>query len=165
MDIIDVLGNYGSIILFFITLIILRNKSTWLFAYIFGYVFSIILNITLKVFYRHPRPNQNIDIFYAREKKNLTQYTNYGMPSGHAQGVIFSTAYIWFSTHNYWVALFYILISCLTIYQRIAYNYHDIIQVAVGIIVGLVVAYIFFIYVKRAIPGVLRLKPDDNFYI
>lgn len=165
MDVVDILGHYGPFILFFVTLIVLRNKSTWLFAYIFGYIFSMILNITLKVLYRHPRPNQNLDIFYAREKKNLTQYGNYGMPSGHAQSVIFSTVYVWISTHNYWITLFYIFISCLTIYQRIAYNYHNILQISIGIIIGMIVAYIFFIYVKHKISGILRVKPDDNFYV
>lgn len=164
MNVINTIGYYGPFILGFATLFFLRSKPTWLFIYIFTYIFNIILNIILKIFYRHPRPNQDPTIFYAREKKGLMQFSNYGMPSGHAQSVIFSTAYIWFSMHNYWITFLYICISCLTIYQRITSNFHDFLQVTIGIVIGIIIAYISSVYVKRLITGIIRAKPDDNFF-
>ena len=162
MDILDNTGLYGPHILGVSSLFILRNKPTWLIAYIAGYIVNILLNIILKLLFKHPRPDENLPVFYAKQNKGLIQYDRYGMPSGHAQSTLFSTVYIWFSTKNYWITLAYFFVSCLSIYHRLKYNSHDILQITVGAIIGIIIACITAIYVKRLIPGILRAKPDDN---
>ena len=162
MDILDNIGLYGPHILGVSSLFILRNKPTWLIAYIAGYIVNILLNIILKLLFKHPRPDENLPVFYAKQNKGLIQYDRYGMPSGHAQSTLFSTVYIWFSTKNYWITLAYFFVSCLSIYHRLKFNSHDILQITVGAIIGIIIACITAIYVKRLIPGILRAKPDDN---
>ena len=162
MDILDNIGLYGPHILGVSSLFILRNKPTWLIAYIAGYIVNILLNIILKLLFKHPRPDENLPVFYAKQNKGLIQYDRYGMPSGHAQTTLFSTVYIWFSTKNYWITLAYLFVTCLSIYHRLKYNSHDIVQITVGAIIGIIIACITAIYVKHLIPGILRAKPDDN---
>ena len=156
------IGLYGPMMLFITTLIILRNKPTWLLAYIIGYLSNNILNIVLKLLFKQPRPDEDLAVFYATQNKGWIQYNRYGMPSGHAQRALFSTIYIWFATKNYWITLLYLLISCISIYQKLNFSSHDILQITVGAIIGGLVAYITVIYVKHLLPGILRLKPDDN---
>ena len=162
MNIFDEIGFYGPYILGFSSLLILRNRPTWLFAYILGYGTNIIIILTLKLLIRQPRPNQDLNKFYALENKGITQFNAYGMPSGHAQSTVFSTFYIWLATKNFFITFLYAVVSLLSIHQRIKYKFHCLLQIIVGGILGLVVAYITCIYVRRLIPGKLREKPDDN---
>ena len=162
MKIIDEIGYYGPLLLGITTLILLRSRPTWLVSYIFGYTLNILSILILKLFFRHPRPNQDLSQFYAKENKGFVQYSAYGMPSGHAQSIIFSTVYIFFATKNLWLTLFYIIISCITVYHRLKYNSHNVLQICVGLLLGSFMSWITYFYVKRTIPGILRGKPDDN---
>lgn len=162
MNILEKIGFYGPGILGLISIFILRHRPTWLFSYVIGYSANIFMIIILKLFFKHPRPDENLSLFYAKEKKGYIQYNSYGMPSGHAQSTIFSMIFIWLATKKIWLTFLYFVISCLTIYQRLKYNKHTLLQIIIGGIVGLFIAYITYIYVKRLIPGILKEKPDDN---
>jgi membrane-associated phospholipid phosphatase len=162
MNIFDRVGFYGPAILGIMTLFILRNRPKWLFSYIIGYSANIFSIIVLKLFFKQPRPDEDLSVFYAKEKRGFIQFDAYGMPSGHAQSTVFSTFYIWLATKNIWLTFAYFVVSCLTMYQRLKYNKHTIIQLCVGAAIGLCVAYITYIYARRLIPGILKEKPDDD---
>jgi len=162
MNILDKIGFYGPGIVGLITIFVLRDRPKWLFSYAIGYGSNIFVIILLKLLFRHPRPDENLPIFYANEKKGHIQYSCYGMPSGHTQSTVFSTLFIWFATKNLWLTFLYFVITCLTIYQRLKYNKHNILQIVVGGVLGLCTAYIINNYVKRLIPGILKEKSDDN---
>ena len=60
----------------------------------------------------------------------------YGMPSGHAQSVAFSTTYLYLVTKNVlWLAL-ELCIVALTMIQRWKYKNHSVSQLFVGGLVG-----------------------------
>ena len=162
MQILDEIGFYGPALLGISSLYILRDKPRWLFSYIIGYATNIIVILLLKLLFRHPRPNQDLQKFYARESKGITQFDAYGMPSGHAQSTVFSAVYIWFATKNFWITFIYAIVSFLSMFQRVKYRFHDLLQITTGTILGTLMAYLTYTYVKRLIPGRLKEKPDDN---
>ena len=73
--------------------------------------------------------------------KDGVPFNIFGMPSGHVQSAFFSTTFIYLSLrHENWF-YFYILFSLLIVIQRIVFNYHTILQVIVGALVGAGFAY------------------------
>jgi len=162
MYILDQIGYYGPILLGLNTLFLLWNKKTWLIAYIIGFFINIIINIILKILIKDPRPKEDLAIFYATLNKANHPYNKFDMPSGHSQETIYSAVYIWFATKNIWITFAYLIVSCLTIYQRFKSEQHNILQLIIGALIGGIVAYFFAIYVKRLIPGIIKSKIDDN---
>lgn len=178
-NILFTIGEYSPLILIIPTLTLLYNKPTLYYYYIFGLVINSMLNITLKLLIKEPRPqplknatavanpnpkkNENIETSLAFS--NLAHFDNYGMPSGHAQIVFFSSIYIWFAFKNIKISLIYLCVSLITLYQRVQYNKHTISQVIVGSIIGSLMAALTYFFFKKKIVGILKFKPDDNFKI
>jgi membrane-associated phospholipid phosphatase len=84
------------------------------------------------------------------------------MPSGHAQNVIYSTIFVYFALKDVKITIFYAIISLLTMYQRIKYKNHSVIQVIVGAIMGAFIGYSFYIYARKTMAGKLKGRDDDN---
>ena len=84
------------------------------------------------------------------------------MPSGHAQAIFYSTAYIIGALHNFKISALFLLLSFNTIIQRVRYKNHTIAQVIVGSIIGIIVGYGFYTYAKKTLEGSLREKRADN---
>lgn len=160
---IDYIGYLGPIILFIFSIFLLKNKSTLLSTYIFGTILSIIINSLLKYIIKQPRPDEDLSIYNASiaHGKRIS-YDKYGMPSGHATGVFYSTAFIFFALKQPYISLFYLIISINTAYQRVKYKNHTILQVIVGSIIGAFTGYIAYIYATKKLVGLLKLKKDDN---
>ena len=81
---------------------LLWNKRNLLFYYIIGGFFNAILNLVLKGIFQQPRPSEDYDKFNLVLKngqrfifKNGIPFDVFGMPSGHAQSVLYSTAFIY----------------------------------------------------------------------
>ena len=55
----SVLGRYGPVILFFISLVVLSGKKMTREIYIAGFVVNIFLNSLLKILIKQKRPNNN----------------------------------------------------------------------------------------------------------
>lgn len=171
MEILDnilfVVGEYSHLILILSSLAILYNKPTLYYYYIVGIIINSILNINLKLLIREPRPLPLKKANYHHNfiASNLTHFHTYGMPSGHAQIVFFSTMYIWLACKNIKITLFYLCVSLITLYQRVKYNMHTIFQVMVGSLIGSLMGALTFVLFKKKIVGNLKFKPDDNFKI
>jgi membrane-associated phospholipid phosphatase len=159
----DYLGYLGPFLLLVSTIFLLRNKGTFLSLYIVGYICSIITNIILKSVIKQPRPNEDLSIFNAEvtHGKRIS-FDRYGMPSGHATGVFYSTMFIIFALKSPLLSFIYILISVNTCYQRIKYKNHTILQVICGAFIGLVIGYVSYLFASKKINGLLKYKPDDN---
>ena len=95
------IGFYGPNILFFLSLFLMRNKLNYMIIYIIGFVINIILNYILKGLFQQPRPTDEIHLFKMEQlyRKQLG-FEKYGMPSGHAQMVFYSTMFNYYLIGN-----------------------------------------------------------------
>jgi len=169
VTILDYVGVNGPLILFISSVYLLFNKRNLLFYYVVGFFINIILNIALKGIIKHPRPLDNEKLFnLAITHNNKDIFRNglpfdiFGMPSGHAQNVLFSTVYIYLALKKINVLLFYLVFAFITMFQRIYNNYHSINQIIVGDIIGALFAIFIFYLSQRKLKGIIREKPDDN---
>ena len=161
----DYLGYFGPNILlvFSILLLFANNAGSYLSYYLIGYLLNILLNYVLKGMIQQPRPNEDktlIEMAVVNGKR--FGYDIYGMPSGHSQGVFYSTAFIYFVLKNPPITLIFFLISLNTMVQRVNYKNHTILQVIVGALIGVAFAYLVYSYTKQNIQGNLKTKKDDN---
>jgi membrane-associated phospholipid phosphatase len=165
-SILNYTGEFGPMILFVPTIFLLYNKSNALVYYIIGSFLNSVLNIFLKLLIQQPRPSDDADKFelmiQRRKQLLLIPYDVFGMPSGHAQTVAFTTAFVFLTIQNDMFRGLCGVISLLTIWQRVHYNYHTVLQVIIGAIVGLLFAYLMFYLYKINIAGLLKEKCDDN---
>lgn len=170
IDILSYVGNFGPIILFVLSLYLLKKTSNALYYYLIGFLLNIIFNIILKITFKQPRPKDNEDLFklalnYASKYDCILPFNIYGMPSGHSQSVIFSTIFIHLMFNNYRLTLLFLFISIITIFQRVIELHHTIFQVIVGGFIGLILGYFIFFMYKQKMAGNLTLKKDDNAFI
>jgi membrane-associated phospholipid phosphatase len=84
------------------------------------------------------------------------------MPSGHAQSVFFSTVFIYLALKDIKITVLYLIISLLTMYQRVLFNSHTVLQVLAGALVGILFAGFIYFMARQKITGKLRAKKDDN---
>ncbi len=168
MEAFNIIGNNGPIILTILSIILLIKKSNLLFYYIIFNFLSIIINLIIKGIIQEPRPSIDKKTFNSliknKEKyyqKNGLPFNIFGMPSGHAQGVFYSTVFIYLVFNNIKLTLFYLFISLLTLFQRVFYNHHTVLQVIVGSLVGLSLGILAIKIARTKIKGKLTLKKDD----
>ena len=150
------IGLYGPVILFIISLILLRNKKNLLTYYFFGFFVCSIINFILKGLFRQPRPKEDIhvpNIILTYGKR--FGYDIYGMPSGHMQFAFYSIAFIYFalrkSKESTYVLLGMLLIGMITCVQRFVYKNHTMMQLLVGSLVGIIIGYICFTFATKHI--------------
>jgi len=166
-NIINDIGEYGPLILFFNSLTLLWSKKSLFFYYIIGFFINLLLNIFLKMIFQQPRPSVDIKLFESiknnrKMNNNIILFDMFGMPSGHTQLCFFSVTFIFLSLKKYNILLGYLLISFLTMYQRVKYNYHTMLQVFFGSIIGCLLGYIMYYISQKNIKGFIKVKPDDN---
>ena len=162
MDFINYIGYYGPVILILVNIYALSQYPQHLYLYLpFLFMNDIIFNPALKVLIKDPRPigyQKSIGI----DKDNI--YINahiYGMPSGHAQMVFYSTTFLYLSLRNMNVLYFCLAVSLLTVSQRVVFNYHTPLQVIVGAIVGICMGYLIYYIARNKIVGRITEKLDD----
>lgn len=168
LKLISTIGQNGPIILFALSVFLLRNKCNLLFYYIIFYVIGLILNIILKGIIQQPRPSidkKTFDLMIKNKERYISKYgvpyDIYGMPSGHSQSVLFSTIFIYFAFHNIKLTIIYLLISIITVSQRVIENHHTVLQVIVGSMIGLIIGYVSYEMAKIKMAGKLTNKKDD----
>ena len=170
IDLIHEIGKYGPIILIITSFYLLWNKPNLYFYYVVGVFINSILNIILKGIFLQPRPNEDIkDFNLALKNGRLFIFKNgiipldiFGMPSGHSQSAFFSCAFIYLALRQLNILWFYLSISFITIYQRVSYKYHSVLQVLVGGVIGVIFAYLVYYLSQQKIKGIIREKQDDN---
>jgi membrane-associated phospholipid phosphatase len=157
------IGLYSPIILFFLTLFLIRNITCFLNFFVLGFILNNILNILLKLFFKDPRPSENKRVIQIGiENGNYFNFENYGMPSGHAQNCGYFLTYCAFVLQNFYINILYLIITIITILQRYINKKHTILQLIVGIIIGIIVGYITYIISQNKIQGNMKMKPDED---
>jgi membrane-associated phospholipid phosphatase len=161
-------GNYGPIILGFLSLYLLWDKHNLYFYYSIGLFVNAILNLVLKGIIKQPRPSEDLKQFnlaLSHGKRFLFKdgvpHDMFGMPSGHSESSLFSTTFIYLSLRKKNILYTYLFVSILTMAQRVAYNHHTIMQVIVGAIVGASFGYFVFFLARDKIKGRITEKLDD----
>ena len=145
ISIFDLIGHYGPVISFALTFYSIIHQIPYLTAFVFGSILNIILNMYLKTIIREPRPENQIEyIDHNPDYDDLTGFNEFGMPSGHAQTVMFALMFLFLVKGHtpFTYAIFFI--SVLTIYQRWKYNRHTVRQLMIGSAVGILFAWIVF---------------------
>lgn len=168
MNILYNIGQNGPLLLIILSWTLLWNYHNLFFYYNIGIFFNAIINIILKGIIQEPRPlfdSKNFNLIKTHAKKYYFQngipFDIFGMPSGHAQACAFSTAFIYFAFKNIKLTSLYLLISLLTCYQRVTFNYHTISQVIIGSFVGSFFALFIYNSAKENLKGKIKEKPDD----
>jgi membrane-associated phospholipid phosphatase len=162
---VNYIGLYAPIILFILTIIILRNKTIFLQFFVSGFILNTILNIILKLSIKEIRP--------LHDKKALEigvvngariSFDKFGMPSGHAQTCGFCLSFIILTlpNHPFWIILIYSTISIISLFQRYINNNHTASQLLIGLIVGSLFGYLIYLLAKKNLVGNIKLKKDDD---
>ena len=160
---IDYIGVYAPIILFFLTILLLRNKRRYLHFFVYGFILNNILNVILKLAIKEPRPSKDqkaIEIGIVNGAR--VGFDNFGMPSGHAQNCGYNLIFITMVLNDPFITTIYLLISLISLFQRYLYNNHTILQLIVGLIVGGCFGFLTYIVSTRYIVGNVKMKKDDN---
>jgi len=161
--IIDYIGWYYPFILIIFTLFLFRNIKKYLIVLLGGIIFTNILNIILKLLLQQPRPSQDSRILeIAISHGNRINFNKYGMPSGHAQNCGFLLGYVTLVFKNIHITGFYLILSLLTMIQRVSSNSHTSCQVFIGFIIGLITSYLLYLVGNKYIIGHINEKNDDN---
>lgn len=164
--IIDIIGYFGPQILILLTIFLLFNKYTLLQIYLIGFVINSFLNFVLKGIIKQPRPSEDKHVFNVwlnnGMKGDRLWFDRFGMPSGHAQSVFYSTFFIIFALQNTNINILYLIISLNTLYQRVKYKNHTVLQIIVGAIVGTIIGSLLYYYSQKILQGKLKEKEDDN---
>jgi membrane-associated phospholipid phosphatase len=162
------LGKIGPMILNITSIYFLRNKHTLLFYYIIGGFSDAILNLILKGLIQHPRPSENMEAFrlaLTHGRRFLFNdglpYDIFGMPSGHAESVFFSTTFIYCALKNKYIIYGYLALSLIVTSQRVVMGHHTPFQVLVGAIVGATFGLFVYYLATLNIKGHITEKLDD----
>ena len=163
-NILYVIGNIGPYCLCILSIYLFRDKDTLLFCYILGNAANIVMNFILKNLIRQPRPKaiKNIGEDNSPVVKQLLEIDVYGMPSGHSQSAAFSTMFIYLVFKQTNLLLLYFFATCITLWQRVHYKFHTLMQVLVGSAVGAGIAYCTFYLSQKILVGDLSTREDDN---
>jgi len=160
----DYIGLLAPMILFIITIFLLRNKTTYLLFFIFGTILNNIINALLKLFIKEPRPlNDQKMIEIGITNNARIGFDKYGMPSGHAENCGFALTFITLTLNSPIITGLYLIISFISLYQRYLYSNHTILQLLVGFVIGIGVGYGMYSMAKNYIMGNIKMKKDDYF--
>jgi len=144
----DSIGLHGPIIIAALNIYYSFYKKTYLYAYVIFLVINQILNHALKSILREPRPNDE------------HKYDIYGMPSGHAQSIFYSTTFLYLTTASYYLLIISLFICALTIYQRYHFRHHTLKQLFIGSLVGIGIGSFVYQITKYYITT--KTKYHDN---
>ena len=162
-------GKMAPLLLFVNSLYLLWHKNNLFYYYVYGIFLNSILNLVLKGIIKEPRPSEDPKLFNIALKHSIRfKFVNgyphdiFGMPSGHVQSAFFSTFFIYLALKDIRITIGYLLISLLTMYQRVLFKAHSVIQVLAGAIVGILFGGFIHLMAQQKIMGRLRAKKDDD---
>jgi membrane-associated phospholipid phosphatase len=162
-------GSYGPGIMIILSMYLLWNHHNLFFYYVIGIICDSVLNLILKGIIQQPRPSfdsKELQLALKHNKrfvyKDGIPFDLFGMPSGHASSVLFSTIFVYLALRKTnWLYL-YLIMSAFIMAKRVLYNNHTIYQVLVGALTGVCLAFIVYHFAETKLKGRIREKADDN---
>ena len=142
----DMIGFLGPLIVVLVNVYNLLVQPVYLAGYVLSLLVNSVINMLLKSYIQESRPSDSINIVTFDTHRGADIY---GMPSGHAQSVAFSTMYIYLVQKSMWVLMLDMIILSLTVLQRWNYRKHTIYQLSIGCIIGAAVGYISYTVIKK----------------
>lgn len=159
----DYIGLYAPVILFILTLFLLRNMSNYSHYFVVGFIFNNILNIILKIAIKDARPNDDQKkIEIAIVNGSRIGFDKFGMPSGHAQNCGYCLCFITLVLNDPFISTLYSSISIISLFQRYLYKNHSLLQLIVGLVIGIGFGYLTYLLGNKHIMGNIKMKKDDN---
>lgn len=134
----DILRIYSPIILILLTTILLMNTPKILYIFIIGSVINITLNSVIKTIIKEPRPSKFKSENYIEKFEGAHKY---GMPSGHAQSMLFSITFLYLINGSIIILLFSLFIASICIYERWKWFIHTYKQLLIGALIGTLFAF------------------------
>jgi len=181
LELINIVGNYGPILLIIVALWILyfiEGNRTYTYYFIVGIIINTILNLILKGAIQQPRPDDmaHPGAFQKRVRNILSTrhglpFNLFGMPSGHAQAVMYVLTFLWAAVWRWknsgWLLKgVLLLIGVIVMAQRVEWGHHTIFQVVVGTIVGCIIGLWAYWMgggkLQSGGKGGLSKRPDDG---
>lgn len=159
----EYIGIYAPILLFILSLVLLRNMKRYLRFFVGGFIINNIVNILLKLTIQEPRPSEDqkaIEIGVVNGAR--IGFDKFGMPSGHAQNCAYCLAFITLVLNNPMITCFYAVITLTSVFQRYLYNNHTVLQLLIGLLIGVLVGYLMYEVGNKHIMGNIKMKKDDN---
>jgi len=163
------IGRYGRHVAGALTVLILFKceKPVTLGYYALGAILNSIVNMILKITIKQPRPKHDKpDVNFLIQNDKRVSYDKFGMPSGHAQFMFYTLAFmaLVMRAHKYywWIVTIMSLLAINTAIQRIQDNNHTVVQVIVGSIIGSIIGLGAYYITKSKLKGKMNLKEDDN---
>jgi len=101
--------------------------------FLLAWFLNVLVNRLLKNSIKQPRP-KDCDTYLKK---------SYGMPSCHSQNASFSSAFVWFEITDLQKMIF-VLLTLVTMAQRVVSHCHSVSQVLVGSVVGAIFGLICF---------------------
>ncbi len=135
------IGMYGHLIMFMVVSFHLFTMKSALWGYWIGSFANEMLNQIIKKIVKEPRP------VLITTDENAHDY--YGMPSGHIQHSVFSIVYVGLMKPNVLFMMGLIVLTMMSLYERLINNKHSVWQVVVGGIVGLLMSGIVYTLTKK----------------
>ena len=158
----DYFGVIAPAVLFIVSIFLLQNKIKYLQVYIAGFILNLALNAILKYAIKEPRPTQNEKALkIAIANNNRIGFDKYGMPSGHAQTCGYSLAFITLVLNNPLITGLYLVATLVSVSQRYRHLNHTLLQIIVGLAIGIAFGYLSYYVGNKWIKGNLRMKLDD----
>lgn len=136
-NILDLVGFFGPVILMATSVIKLSNQKSYLVGYLVFYFINDAINQICKVIVKEERPKNTKSII----GEPYVGADKYGMPSRHAESMLFSTTYLFLVKGSVPILLVESFICALTLYQRLKYRQHTAEQLIVGSLMGMVIAF------------------------
>ena len=159
------IGVYAPVLLFVISLLLLRQLPVFLRVFVSGVVLNNIANIILKMAIKEPRPfNDQKAGEIGVVDGERSSFDKFGMPSGHAQNCGFFVLFITMVLNNPYVTGLYSVVSVITLFQRYLYNNHTFLQLLFGFIIGGSIGYIMYLMGYMYLQGNVETSKDDKYY-
>ena len=158
----DYIGILAPIILFVTSVFLLHSKSTYFKIYMLGFILNNILNIIIKNIIKEPRPSNSSRILeIAITNKQMVDFDLYGMPSGHTQTCGYNLAFITLVLNNSFITGSYLMITFFAFFQRYKFYNHTLLQLLVGLFIGISMGCLSYNVANKWIKGNLQMKLDD----